>query len=274
MNKLNDGLEFLESEFNLVQREKESKEVLYRITSGNMLVIQGENGSGKTALLKHAVDNFKGHGKVIYIDIRNLGKRFDVGKVLEGRGKGMILLVDNAHYLSESNNDKIKYFYDQNIIRSVIFTTNDFESINFTDSIKSRIGRNILELKELEKADFIEIAKARLGENFETFPEEVLEKLIKDSKNPKEFLTKCNLIRKTLVLEERNKANLEDLDNLEEIKFEDNSNKCHDCDQELVLIGKHWRCKSCDDFCQECGFLKEDDKECPSCGTKLQENKE
>ena len=74
MDKLNDGLEFLESEFDLVNRDEESKEILYRINSSNMLVIEGEAGVGKTALLKYAVDNFKGQGKVIYIDIGNLGK--------------------------------------------------------------------------------------------------------------------------------------------------------------------------------------------------------
>ena len=40
------------------------------------------------------------------------------------------------------------------------------------------------------------------------------------------------------------------------------------------MIGNYWRCKSCDDFCSECGFLKEGDEECPSCEAKFEEDKE
>jgi len=73
----------LKTNFKLAGREKESKEILYRIASGSMLLIEGTIGTGKTALLKYAIDNFKGKGKVVYVDGNKLSKRLNVDDLLK-----------------------------------------------------------------------------------------------------------------------------------------------------------------------------------------------
>ena len=95
-------------DFALVGRKNEAEELLYRIEAGSMMVIEGKEGSGKTALLKHAIDNFKGKGKVIYVDGNKLSKRLNIdsllikrsgflrGKLLKKKPKEMILLLDNV----------------------------------------------------------------------------------------------------------------------------------------------------------------------------------
>ena len=164
----------LETDFNLIGKEKEGKEILYRIASGSMLLIEGKTGTGKTALLKYAVDNFKGEGKVVYVDGNKLNKRLNVSDLL--KKKGMILLMDNVQYLSKKNNERIKYYYDEDYIKSAVFTTTDYSLVNFSNAIKDRIGKNIIKLKDLRQSNALKIAKERWGDK-EILPGDVLKKL-------------------------------------------------------------------------------------------------
>lgn len=265
-----DNFEYLGTGSGLMGRDVEKDEVAYRIASGNMLLIEGAKGVGKTALLKHAIDNFRGFGKVVYIDVGTFGKRLDIARLLEGRPKGMILLIDNIQYLSESNNKKIKYFYDQDYIKSVVFTTWDLKAINFTDAIRSRIGRNVMKLKALSKGDVLGIARDRLEGN-SVISDEVLGELYKESKDLRRFLINCDLLCKSLEREERIEAEVKDVarvvvDNV----VEDTVEGCLECNGELVEVGGHWRCGNCDSYCDACGTLS-NEAFCPACGADIPE---
>ena len=80
----------INTNYELINRDKEQKELLYRILSGSMLLIEGKSGSGKTALLKYAIDNFKGKGKVIYVDANKLNKRLDIHDLLKKIGRAHV----------------------------------------------------------------------------------------------------------------------------------------------------------------------------------------
>ncbi len=257
----------------LIGRDDEKAEVVYRIASGNMLLIEGEEGSGKTALLKHAIDNFKGLGKVVYIDVGTFGKRLDIAKLLKGRPKGMILLIDNIEYLSESNNKKIKYFYDQDYIKAVVFATSDLKAINFTDAIRSRVGRNVMKLKGVGKVDALKIARDKI-EGEVVVSDKVLGELYKRSEGLKEFLINCDSLCSYLDSIDKTEAEILDVD---EIVFKDvvkvEVENCLECNGKLVEVCGHWRCKSCDGYCDACGTLSDED-ECPACGAEILEEED
>jgi len=266
--KIDDNFERLGSSTGLIGRDIEKDEIVYRIASGNMLLIEGSKGVGKTALLKHAIENFRGFGKVIYIDVGTFGKRLDVARLLKGRPRGMILLIDNIQDLSESNNKKIKYFYDQDYVKSVVFTTEDAKAVKWTAAIESRVGRNVLKLKAIGKSDALKVARERLKDDF-VISDDVLSELYKESKNLKRFLMNCDLLCGLLDREERVEAEVKDVakvavDNV----FDKFVEGCLECNGELVEVGGHFRCKNCDSFCDECGLLSDEDF-CPSCGAKI-----
>ena len=268
----------LETDTELIGREDEAKEILYRIISGNMLLIEGREGVGKTALLKYAIDNFKGKGKVIYVNVSKVSKRFNISDLLKKKSKEMILLVDNAQYLSKKNNERIKDYYDQDYIRSVIFTTTDYNLINFTDALKTRIGRSIIRLTNIDKDDALEIAKTRLDDEG-MLPNDVLEQLYSDSNNLKEFLMNCDLLCGYLENKNKKKATRQDIKKVPNLKLEENINRereiCSECEEELMKVGDYWRCSKCDQYCTICGALYEDDdEECPECGIKIMEDEE
>ena len=268
MAQFENNFEYLGTGSGLIGRDVEKKEMIYRIASGNMLLIEGAKGVGKTALLKDAIDNFKGHGKVVYIDVGTFGKRLNIARLLKGRSKGMILLIDNIQYLSESNNKKIKYFYDQDYIKSVVFTTGDSKAVSFTDAIRSRIGRNVLKLKALSKSNVLKIAQDQLEEDF-VISDEVLNELYKESKNLKRFLINCDLLCNSLDREEKSEAEVEDVAKVVVDNVYDNVVEgCLECNGELVKVGKYWRCRNCDSYCDACGTLS-DETFCPACGAEI-----
>lgn len=262
----------LKANHNLIARDDEAKEILYRIASGSMMLIEGKEGTGKTSLLKYAIDNFKGKGKVIYMDAKKLNKRLDIAKMLKNKKKGMILLLDNIHHISNKNNEKIKYFFDQDHIKSVVFTTSDYGMVNFSPSLKDRIGKNILKLRNMNQSDIVEIINDRL-EKKEIIPENILKELFNSSKNLKEFMVKTEMLAKIVVEEGKQQAEKEDIKKLpkkKEIQEEDTTQVCKDCNEKLIKVKEEWRCENCDKFCKSCNaHVSEEDTECPACGAGL-----
>lgn len=183
----------LNIEKDLVGRKKEAEEILYRIESKSMVLIEGKKGYGKTTLLKYAIENFKGEGKVIYVDTKKITDEFDINQLLYNKKKGMILLLDNIKKLSKANNEKIKHAFDEDRIRSVIFTANKKEEVSFPESIWSRIGRNIITLKPLPKKDFVQVVDDRITP-LSILPKELLEDIYKSSDNTKVLLNQCYLL--------------------------------------------------------------------------------
>ncbi len=268
----------LKTKFKIIGREFEAKEIIYRIASGSMLLIEGKSGFGKTALLKHAIDNFKGKGKVVYVDASSLNKRLDIAKLIYKKPKGMIILLDNVQYLSKKNNDKIKYYYDQDRIKSVVFTTNSYELVNFSDSIIDRIGNNVIKLKNLSQSYVVELARGRLA-GFDIISDTILKKIYSNAKNIKEFLLMCNSLGEYLADEGKQTANLYDLKHIDTESFDkleiNGSGVCDNCGADLIKIGGYWRCENCDQYCLNCGALVEEkDSYCPECGVEFEEESE
>ncbi len=284
----------------LFDRDKESKEVVYRIVSQNMLFIEGAKGSGKTALLKHAIDNFKGKGKVIYVDSNAVNKKLNIEEVLSGAKKlnptkerypkDMILLLDNVEELSKLNNERIKYLFDQNYLKSVIFTGKNYESAEFTDSVRSRIGKRVIKLNPLSEDTAAEMIKDRLGEkNSGLLSDSTIKDIYSHSNGDlKKFLMDtylvCELagsgknkritkqmIEKALTKDaEKVKSFAEIIDHEKEVSIE--TKTCEDCQGELKKFGEYYRCENCDTFCTECGNIVEsEDESCPECGVDFDE---
>ena len=266
----------LETNFELIGRDLETKEVLYRILSSGMLLIEGNKGSGKTTLLKYAIDNFRGKGKVIYLDCQRLNKRLNISNLLKKKPKGMILLLDNVQELSKRNNLRIKDAYDKNSIKSVVFTTTNYNLINFTNSIKDRIGNNIIRLRKLNEEESLEIIEDRF-DNEDLVSENILKKLFVQTKNIKEFIFKCNELIKYVLENELDQATIKHISILpdyEDKEIED-TKLCNECDAKLIKVGNYWRCEYCDLFCTSCGnLIEEEDETCPRCNHKIEEDSE
>ena len=285
-----------EEKTQLIGLEEEEKETIYRILSSNMIFVEAGKGKGKTALLRHAIDNFRGHGKVIYVDATKVNKTLNIEKLLIGsnriRGemlgkkpKNMILLLDNIESLTKRNWERIKYYFDQNYIKSVVFTGKSFKSVNFPESIKSRIGSRIIKLGSLSSQEALQIIQERLGDDYEAIiTDEEIMQLYKLSKgNLKNFIInnfklaqyKYDMEKSEIMdVEEIKKAMTIDIEDVYDDLDDDNINAtlCQDCESKLVKIGEYYRCKNCDNYCLNCGAaIDMDDNKCPECDIEFED---
>lgn len=189
--------------------EKEKKEILYRVAAGSMILIEGPSGTGKTGLLKHIIDNFKGKGKVIYVDGDKLNKALDIesllinrygwkGRLFNKKPRDMILLLDNINSISRKNAEKIKFYFDQDYLRSVVFTSKDYSKVDVDASITDRIDKRVISLSNPDKKELIDMLNERLDDNLE-FTEDIIKNIVDLSEqNPKAVLANAEKIGKYL----------------------------------------------------------------------------
>ena len=177
----------------------------YTIVSGNILFIEDEKGNGKTKVLKEVIRKFGGHGKIIYVDCMKLEKELNVerllkdangvmGRLMNQKPKNMILLLDNIEHLSSRNCERIKYYYDQNHLRSVIFTGSSLEKLNLPGSLKHRIHK-VMKLEPLTDYEAVQIVRDKIG--YDILTDRMLKDIWKFSgKTVKEYLMNCERVCK------------------------------------------------------------------------------
>lgn len=193
-------------ETELIGYEDIIDEVIYRIASGNIVCVEGKSGEGKTAVLKAIINKFGGQGKIVYLNCQKLSNGLNIEKVLTKKSglrgrlfnkkpKNMILLMDEVQYLSPKNCERLKYFFDHNFLKSIVFTSSDFKGVGFTQSLRDRISKTI-KLRQLTEDEAIDVVNSRLGTD-ELIPEEVLKEVYSKSKrNMKLFLNNCERLCK------------------------------------------------------------------------------
>ncbi len=206
----------------LIEMDEIIEEMFYRIRSGSMLVIEGGPGSGKTTLLMIAAKKFGGKRNVVYIDCKRLDKKLNITHVLENKygllgrlfnkkPKNMIVLMDNISSLSKLNTERLKYYFDQNYIKSIIFTCEKYSKVNFSESLRDRIGKRVVKIPKLSPEDAVDIVYARIGES-ELFNDKLIKKIFKMSKNSvKQMLVNCEKATKSAVAKDRKRVQLADL---------------------------------------------------------------
>lgn len=205
----------------LLNLEEPIEEMFYRINSGSMLVIEAPPGNGKTTLLMVAARKFGGRKKVVYVDAKNIEKGLNIthvlqerygffGRVFDKKPRNMILLLDNVDALSKKNTERIKFYFDQNYIRSIIFTTDNYKKAKFSDSLRDRIGKRVVKINRIRQDDAIEIIKMRI-EDSELFNDKLIKKIFKISKKSvKLLLQNCTDVSKSAAKKNRKRVQLAD----------------------------------------------------------------
>ena len=206
----------------LVNMDNIIDEIYYRVNAGSLLVIMGHKGMGRTSLLMRTAEMFGGKGRVAYVDCAKIRLRLNITRVLRNKygffgrlfnkmPKGMILLLDNVQNLSKKNNDRIKYYFDQRYIKSVIFTLKWFSRAKFSDSLIDRIGDRKVKIEGIDENDAIQLIRCRIGDS-DLLNDELIVKIFNASgQNPKALLENCDLLADHAVSKKRNRIQYADL---------------------------------------------------------------
>ena len=191
-----------------VGNEEVLKEAYYSIVSGNILVIEGAEGTGKTKLLKEVIRKFGGQGRVAYVSAKAVDKELNIedilvkkngilGMVFKRYPKDMILLLDDVEHISPKNIERIKYFFDSNHLRAVLITTRSYENIHLSESIKQRV-RKVIAMHPVSEFEAVQIFRDTVGETI------LSDRIIKviyqlSNKNTQKFLNNCEQVCKAYV---------------------------------------------------------------------------
>ena len=181
----------------LVGVEELLEEAHYRVAAGSLLFIEGKPGTGKTSILWNLIK--KHRGKIIYFDCEQLERTLNIEKLIVSRHgligrffkrkpKNLILLLDNVSELSKKNSERVKYFFDQGYLLSAVFTGTNFQNVNFSQSLKERIGTRVVKTPELEPYQAVTLVRNRIGK-LDKIEDTLIEELFKSSsRNPLKLL--------------------------------------------------------------------------------------
>lgn len=195
-------------------------ELFYRVEAGSIMFIEGEDGLGKTSLLKQVIRRFKGKKKVIYFDCSEIDTKADIEALMQGRygffgkllkiaPKGMIVLLDSAS-LSPGNIEKVKFYFDEGYIKSLVLTGRSYAAAKLPRSVRERIGSRVIRLSPLSDEQAVAVVRSRIGDTL--FTDEMIKKIYKQSgKNTKLLLGNCEKVAKKVVQEKRKVAEGSDL---------------------------------------------------------------
>lgn len=201
--------------FTLRGRNDISEQVKTAIFSGKICILEGTYGSGKTSMLQEIIDEYKGKRKVVYFACNRLKSTFNVDKILLERSlinkifnikaKNMIILLDEAEHLEDTDIKKIIGHHKKGFFKSVVFITHDRNLINLKESTDPLV----FNFSQLEPQTIINIVRDRVGET-PYMPDDVVLELYSKSKSMRSFLKTCEQFMKHCIHEGKKKATLKD----------------------------------------------------------------
>ena len=207
----------------MVGQEKTNQEILDKIESGQVILLRGNYGSGKTTTLKTIIDKYLGEGKIIYYGCNTTEKTIPFNKLLVGRNsffkrliniksKDAILLLDESQDLKPGEMERIIDLYDQGYLKSIILVSK--KDFNLSEDLRDLVEENTYTLGELTPKQAVELIQERL-EGHEVLNEEIIQAIYDNDRNPRALLANCEDSCRNAVVNGREKVNFDDLKILE-----------------------------------------------------------
>ncbi|MCB9362767.1 AAA family ATPase [Candidatus Woesearchaeota archaeon] len=186
---------------------------------GAMIVVRGAYGTGKTTVMKGVIDLFKGERKVAYYNCYTSEKKIDFEDILVRGGnflssmfrmktKDMILILDEAHNMMHKDFENVVDFFEDGYFRMVILVTSE-DDFKFPAEINDIVGDQVYKLEMIDEKNAVELVKSRL-EGVNLMGDDVIKKILKASKTPREFMMRCDDACRKAV--ERGSEKVEDKD--------------------------------------------------------------
>lgn len=281
-------------QFSFLGNISQLKKALYYVKSGSVIFVEGEPGTGKTKFLKKLIAQFR--GRVIYLDAQKLLKTVNIEDVLRKRNgffasiskklpKDNIVFLDNVNDLPLVNMERLKYYYDQGHIQSIVFAGEKLSKANLPESMVSRIGKRVIKLDSFDYEKAIEMVQERLGEDVKDEDSVISVEYIKrifdsSKKNPRRFLVNLHRIFEEMIMNEDSSIKEDHLIVLKDILDRE---EVEEFEKELGLerrkgpqktptggrilkVGMYYRNPDEEIFCSNCGAIVEvGDVNCPEC---------
>jgi DNA-binding NarL/FixJ family response regulator len=177
----------------IVGREENKKLLLDYVNSGDISIITGDSGVGKTSLLKWLQKTLKKY-KVYYVNAEGLSEFFSLQRyVKKPFFRKAILLVDEAQYCDENFKKELKLLYDDNVVKSVVIAQTEDSLHDYVESFKNRVGKRTIRLKGMDNQRAMDLINLRTRGRH-PFDEKSIKMMVEEAKNnPRKILENCEL---------------------------------------------------------------------------------
>ncbi len=191
----------------LVARDNEIRLLFDNLVSGNLALLEGDAGLGKTSVLK-SIEKKLSFSKDFEVHYFSMLDGFDgIKKLCEKPGiigsfllkiglkkkRKKVILVDEAHLLLFRQAELLKNLFDFDCFHSLGLAFGEKTALNFSSSFKKRVCEEIT-LSKLSMQELKELLRLRLdGKN--PLHEQTIDFLAKASDgNPRQFLLNCKKV--------------------------------------------------------------------------------
>lgn len=177
------------------------QDIINKIQDGQVIIIEGAYGKGKTTILKKIIRNFGGQRRLIYYSCNRTEDTIDFDNVMKGRwgiigktfgikGSNLIMLLDEAQDMKAADAQILKEYYKKHF-KSIVLVTHDSHELKGINGITDMVGDNVITLGELDSEDAIKLVRKRIGD-LRLLSDEMIKKIFEAShKNPRQLLKNC-----------------------------------------------------------------------------------
>lgn len=186
------------------------RRLMARISQGNIICLEGNYGTGKTTFINKIIKIYGGDKRIIYYNSARANKILDLDsliinrtlwtKLLRYKSRNLLLLLDEAHLMTEEDSKNILKYFQEGYFHSVVLVTKSRKDlpVNLTESITNN---NLFKTDNLTEKEAISIIKTRLN-NLDIISDEQIIRIYNASeKNPRRLLINteeiCRLALKT-----------------------------------------------------------------------------
>lgn len=187
---------------NLIGTEEIEKKLVSSIENGEIVLLYGPLGCGKTSLAYKVMKNYRDKYNFIYVNceensnprIKDILEERMYKKFLFFKIKNdlpIVLIIDEFYNMNPEAIKKVKYYYENGIIYSLVLIQVSSEITNALPSFINRIHRKI-EMDYPDEDTIIRIIDSRLKGKIK-IDEEKLRKIIRENnRNVRSILIKLN----------------------------------------------------------------------------------
>ncbi|MBU1201076.1 MAG: ATP-binding protein [Nanoarchaeota archaeon] len=184
----------------LVGVDRELAELKKNIATGAIYLLMGEYGTGKTAVLKNLIREFKGRKRIIFYSYNRREKSLDLDKLLYGRSiyskifrikpKNMILLLDEVSGLNMKERRDLIHYYNKGNLKSIVLVAKNKGDFSLGKELESLVGENVLKLGNLTPDQAVKMIRKRIG-SLRFLSDKMIRKIHSINKNTRTFLENC-----------------------------------------------------------------------------------
>jgi DNA-binding CsgD family transcriptional regulator len=195
----------IKSGTNLVGVEDKKEELLNYIMSGDICLLNGPTGVGKSSMLRWVEENLKDH-TIVYIDAAGVDNNFSISTFLRKQNsfwsklsgnkfpKNVVILLDESQDCDEELVKALKLHWDHQHVKSIVITQINPNLDGFSESFKHRVGNRIVKLGKISISNGYDLIKNRTqGKN--PFDKSAIEAIVEKSNFiPRKILEACEIV--------------------------------------------------------------------------------